>query len=306
MIMDKFSVRIGAEEPKKLLLLNEMTKELKRGLWNVIHSIYREDIDASWINHDPLNRETISKWYLLAKLIAANFKITPVDEINDDSDWCMSWIKIPFMESIHWYYCYNLVEFIVDCHGSLASANSEIRKHDVNDVVKRFNYVLERELSAYRFISGKLVPITNEVEIKGIEDAIEQTKLCGLSGASIHLSKAIDFFSKKPTPDYANVIKEAISAVDSAFMQINGIKSNKFSEAIAILSPKINLHGAFVSALNSLYGYTSDEGGIRHSIFNDDVTIDLDDAKYMIITCSAFVNYIIPKANSAGLLNRDS
>jgi len=48
------------------------------------------------------------------------------------------------------------------------------------------------------------------------------------------------------------------------------------------------------SAFSSLYGYTSDENGIRHGGI-DFKSVPSEDAKYMLISCSAFVNYLIEK-----------
>ena len=56
----------------------------------------------------------------------------------------------------------------------------------------------------------------------------------------------------------------------------------------------VYIHPAMESAFSSLYGYTSDENGIRHggADFNN---APAEDAKYMLISCSAFVNYLIEK-----------
>ena len=42
-----------------------------------------------------------------------------------------------------------------------------------------------------------------------------------------------------------------------------------------------------------LYGYASDKGGIRHAegLFESDVTFE--EAKFMLVSCSAFINYLI-------------
>lgn len=47
-------------------------------------------------------------------------------------------------------------------------------------------------------------------------------------------------------------------------------------------------------AFIKLYGYTSDEDGVRHGgiDFNN---VPAEDAKYMLVSCSAFVNYLIEK-----------
>ncbi len=53
-------------------------------------------------------------------------------------------------------------------------------------------------------------------------------------------------------------------------------------------------------AFSRLYGYTSDEGGIRHAM-QEDAKCDFDDAKYMLVTCSAFVSFLVAKAGKHGI-----
>lgn len=47
-------------------------------------------------------------------------------------------------------------------------------------------------------------------------------------------------------------------------------------------------------AFSNLYVYTSDENGIRHGRI-DFTNAPEEDAKYMLLSCSAFVNYLIAK-----------
>ena len=41
-----------------------------------------------------------------------------------------------------------------------------------------------------------------------------------------------------------------------------------------------------------MYGYTSDKDGIRHD-FGNDSNVDFEETKYMLVSCSAFMNYLI-------------
>jgi len=54
------------------------------------------------------------------------------------------------------------------------------------------------------------------------------------------------------------------------------------------------LHPALKKALSSLYGYTSDSGGIRHALLEEN-SISYSDAKFMLVSCSAFINYVLGK-----------
>jgi hypothetical protein len=52
-----------------------------------------------------------------------------------------------------------------------------------------------------------------------------------------------------------------------------------------------------------LYGYTSDTHGIRHAL-KDDSQPNAEDAKFMLVSCSAFVNYLVEKAQKNVLLQK--
>lgn len=56
----------------------------------------------------------------------------------------------------------------------------------------------------------------------------------------------------------------------------------------------MKLHKALKTGFSSLYGYASDAEGIRHAML-DESKLSFSDAKYMLVSCSAFVNYLIGK-----------
>lgn len=70
-----------------------------------------------------------------------------------------------------------------------------------------------------------------------------------------------------------------------------------------MLGDKANLHGALKSAFEKLYGFTSDDDGIRHAMI-DDPSVGFDEAKYMIVSCSAFCSYLLGKAQSVDLIKK--
>jgi hypothetical protein len=79
--------------------------------------------------------------------------------------------------------------------------------------------------------------------------------------------------------------------------------SGEFSKAMAKLESSVNIHGAMKQGFKNLYGYTSDQEGIRHPLLDDaNATADETDALFMIGACSAFVSYVINKARLAGLI----
>ncbi len=57
----------------------------------------------------------------------------------------------------------------------------------------------------------------------------------------------------------------------------------------------IRIHSGLRQSFDKLYVYTGDAHGIGHALL-DESTLDFDDAKFMLVSCSAFVNYLVAKA----------
>lgn len=106
--------------------------------------------------------------------------------------------------------------------------------------------------------------------------------------------------SDRKSPDYRNSIKEAISAVEAVCRLISGAEKDTLGPALKKVTAKAPMHAAFEQALLKLYGFTSDKGGIRHSLMEES-TISYADAKFMLVLCSGFVNFMLGKCAELGL-----
>ncbi len=135
---------------------------------------------------------------------------------------------------------------------------------------------MKRELSAYRFTDGKIARITSEEEIASVEEAVDVRDQ--FKPVSLHMKQALNLFADKKSPDYRNSIKESISAVESMCKLIAGADRATLGIALKKLEDKIALHPALKKAFDSLYGYTSDEGGIRHALL-EELDLNFEDAQ---------------------------
>jgi hypothetical protein len=90
---------------------------------------------------------------------------------------------------------------------------------------QEINEVLEREKSGYRFIAGKLAPITNEIEMQELEQAASHVDR--FAPVAEHVRTALGLYSRKPQPHYRNSIKESITAVESAAKIITATRATK-------------------------------------------------------------------------------
>lgn len=165
------------------------------------------------------------------------------------------------------------------------------------ELTDKINDIFKQEYVGYRFIDGRITPITDENEIKSIEEACNNK----FEGTRAHIKKAVGFLADRERKDYKNCIKESISAVESICSIIVGNEKATLGQALKRLEDNgLVIHTALKNAFSSLYGYTSDEGGIRHSegMFESDVTFE--EAKFMLVSCSAFVNYLTANYGKVG------
>lgn len=258
----KFSDRIGATLPK-VAQVASMDIELRVGLWNVVELLILDSED------EELART-------LAHFIWINHLKKPFHEIPDELDRARRAIRHIYYEAT-WDQAFNIIEYIAKFDGTPANA------------VHCFNIALERENSAYRFVEGELVPIAEQSDIDAVEDAF--SSLEGRSNASAHLASALRLLGQKDGPDFRNSIKESISAVESVCQSLTGNSKATLADALKLLP---DLHGALRKSLEHLYGYAGDGDGIRHAL-RDETTLSVVDARFVLITCSAFCSYLVAK-----------
>lgn len=190
---------------------------------------------------------------------------------------CLKSIEDNFLK-LAWNEVYDFLEFIFN----------NLDNYQRKLFVIECNKALERENSAYRFVGAHIAPITSEVEILSLENAI----FSPYKEVSGHIDKALALYSSKTNPDYQNSIKESISAVEALAKIIS--KDDK-SLGKLLDRKEFNLHPALCGGLKQIYGYASDASGIRHSAVVGGEQADAAEALFMMVVCSASVHLIMQR-----------
>lgn len=258
-----------------------MDNDLRTALWNAFEIFFLDNVKSNYIS--------TSTYRFFFKLFWIDFFKLPVDNLDDNlrrthekiKDWFFGW---------EWYKVYDFIEFV-------AQVDSPVNKENF---IKYCNEMMEREVSGYRFVGDIIAKITDENELSAIEEAIENSSKTKLSGVNLHLKSALAKLSDRKSPDYRNSIKESISAVEAISIIISGNPNASLEQALNTIEQSLGLHRALKNGFISIYGYTSDSGGIRHALLGES-NIEFEDAKYMLVSCSAFINYLIMKATKAGI-----
>lgn len=269
---------MGLAPLSKVAQVNNIDSELRNSLWNVL-SIHLFSKYYPYNDYDTDNLRE-SNFQNFSQIVYFEFLKKPVDTISILYSAFKSNLR-EYLLNAQWHRAYSLIELIVSTN---YLGTSQL-------LTEEFNKVLARENSAYRFVSGKLAPITSKEEVEEIENAISGSDR--YSSVRAHLQTSLSLLTDRETPDYRNSIKESISAVESLAKKLVGNDKATLGQALKELETKHNLHASLKSAFMTLYGYTSDAGGIRHALLDNTTAPTKADARFMLICCSAFINFAI-------------
>lgn len=268
-----FSEQMGFAS-KTPIITNNLSDEQKNAIFNFFYEHIRDDNYNNFFDID------------LVKDIWTKFCKKNIMQLGTNSYLILSEIQ-SYLSQSQWFKYYDFLEFLAN--------NSNIFGFSYNDI----NELLNRERCGYKFFNDKLIPVTNDTDMNNIERAIN------LDFDNGHLSKAIDALAIREKPNYSNVVRESIDAVDIVARKIamelfNGSKKDTLKESVNLLADNnfIDDHQAYQIVLKKLYGYASD-GGFRHPMLDPKYTIDQADATFILSICSAFVSMLVSKYNQA-------
>ena len=203
-------------------------------------------------------------------------RITDIPEYNS-----IAWKEFEaYFDKAKWHEVYSLVEWFVQ---------KIVRNKEWQEAFhKRINVVLEENYSGYRLLNGLIVPITDAEELSDVQTAMI------VDVVSTHLQAALQCLHDK---DYRNSVKESISAVE-AFVRCKTGKSTLGDALSELEKSGIVVPNVLKQGFQKIYGWTCGEDGIRHAMMDGAQEVTVAEAKFMLVTCSAFINYLKMKGAS--------
>lgn len=278
MSMSFFSERYGYKEINREMLKNTIPKGVRIRIWNVLYKfIFYKINEKMYIS--TLNKD-------IEVIVSDFFKLSLSDIYGIIGISLIEKIKKQFF-SLEWYEVYDFIEFLLN-KVPLGGIKINIKNN--------LNVIFEEEKVPYRIIGWVVTPLINNEEVKEIEEIMKlQDKF---NPVREHIQYALKHFSDKQEPNYADSIKQSISALES-LVQILLEKKGTLGKLI----DELNVHPALKEGFKKLYGWTSDDGGIRHGKCKEKFEPGIAEARYMLVTVSAFINYLINKYSDSTLEN---
>ena len=270
-----FSQAQGYEEIPGPLRLQELPREARTQIWNVFYR-HLDESSETW----SLGGHWIGGvWKEILKAKHVSHDILPLDEWSADFRPICQRLRHG-IETLPFNKVFDLLLFVIR-HPQCPSV-----------FIGRMKDVFTGSRLAYKIDEGKpptIVPAVSEIEGRTVIESLKTLREAGLRGSAEHLRNACDCVNKG---DWAGSIRESIHMVESvARMLAPGAKTLK--PALASAKERGGLHPALKDGFNKLYGYTSNEQGVRHPLLdNDKAQVGMDEAVFMLGACASFASYL--------------
>lgn len=284
----KFSERYGYVKPAEVFKRGGLNEETITALCNCYDHL------AKWLNqYDVNNGNHYDESYtILEETTWCFFMNQRRQDFYRDRGHMVAATQFLQDNNNEWYTKFDLIEFSIRVLRKNVGRDVDLQRIYAS-FIKILNSTFKRLDYAYRVVDDQIVEITDEQEIMAIEEAVNQS-----STIRTHLSEAMKLLSNRQSPDYRNSIKESVSAVEALCREITG--ESTLGEALKELEKNgIKIPTFLKSGIEKLYIYTNDKRtGIRHAMMEDTEAPTFEEAKFMLVACSAFVNYIQGKRSS--------
>jgi hypothetical protein len=285
-----FSDRNNIKPENKIIQLKDFDERTRIQLQNMLNELYLK------VYHNDINdwNQSIQDFfrYVLGTIYSQSYDVSKhirYDYIKKIIDHTLSRDEYDDVLTV--------IEAIIQYWDKyLKDVDDEYFNYFLNEYVSKslfevVNNCFEKEYVGYRFIDDIISPVSDEFEVGAILDALNNSEKV----VREHLSKANKLIADRDNPDYENSIKESISAVEAIceiLTDTNG-KDATLGRMIKKLEESgIMIHSGLKQAFNILYGYTSDANGVRHAGDIGGPSSTFEEAKFMLVACSAFINYL--------------
>ena len=276
-----FSQAAGIDPLPQPTKLGELPWRARNALWSYMFLSMRSSGNAT-----PYHVTLGQPWDAILYDYYVSILNKPADEFDDDLSVQLPATKQLFLNG-EYNRVFDLLQFIM-------------RHKFVPDGFREFVVnTLQESMCAYSILEGvwTIVPSAIPEQRKSIERAFCVLKDGPFGGAHQHLSNSAECIN---AGDYSGSVRESIHAVESVARRIDNNSRKSLAPALESLSKRgLVLHGAFKSGVEKLYGYTSDEDGIRHALSDVTTNVDAADAVFMFGACASFAAFLVEKARDA-------
>lgn len=275
-----FSQLYGYEPLPEPMRLEVLSKELRQDLCYVVYKILNV--------REPAFRQMNNLWHVR---VLGRFLKKPKDEMVKSCDGIYELFKHHLLED-PFNRVLDLTQLIVNnTDANRIFARSRAPAEEVQQLFEQHLAAYYLDLSQQPFLfHPRCSKEQGDATIKAINTIQEN----GMNASASHLQQAAIHINAQ---QYGDSIADSIHAVESVARSIDHKAAHTLTSALNNLEKHgLKLHPALKEGLKKLYGYTSDEQGVRHALIDkDSPEVGLDEAMFMFGACASFVAYLVNK-----------
>ncbi|MXY51730.1 MAG: hypothetical protein F4Y86_04260 [Gammaproteobacteria bacterium] len=269
-----FSEAQGYVDVPKPLALEQLPETARTLLWSVLYN----HLDDAATGPQPY-RSISGGWRTIMHEVHYVHFSRPADEWSPRLDYIARLYKKRLLEQWTFREVFDFLLFIMH------------RTNPDGGFVQSIKQAFTLERVAYLIVDDgevAIVPAATAPEREALARSMEEIHQAGLKGAESHIKESSSCINDGR---WAASVRESIHAVESVARQIC---PNAKSLAAALKSLDAGtLHPALRGAFEKLYGYTSDEQGVRHALLDqDDANVGQDEAVFMLGACASFASFL--------------
>ncbi len=274
-----FSQAQGYEKIPGPLALGEISGAARIKLWNLFVGGPHNAFVSHTLWDSPQDLE--DRWQSIFQMLHEDFLHRPMDEFPSKISQLVQTYREAILHRLPFNKLFDLVQMVM--------RHKQCPRDFILDVAAIFKkcrlaYVVDTESPV------TILPAATTQEGEELMGAIREFREAGLSGAETHLRKAGERVNQG---DWSGSVEESILAVESVARQLDPDASKTLGPALNSLEKSGQLHPALKKAFSNLYGYTSDEQGIRHALIdNPTSSVGKDEALFMLGACASFASYL--------------
>ncbi len=266
-----FSERYGFKPARLEVQLDDLDDETRVGLYNVVYALGLSPSRSYGLT---------GPWEMWAARIWTRSFGGRLDQATRQWEQMVQAMERVVLQS-PWHQVMDVME-------DIAASWPDAWHDELQAYKEAFNSQAERFMVGYRFVGNEIIRISDPLQVAAVEDAQKTARK--LPMAQSHLKSAVQLLSDRKTPNYAKSIAESMSAVEAVVRQVTGDPKATLGAALKKLPQH---HKALEEGWLKLYGFSSDEGGIRHAARENGLVVDQPLALYFLVTCSAMVSYLL-------------
>ncbi len=280
-----FSQAEGIKPLPQPLALGKLPKRVRIRLWDHIHSSLQESSEFVFILPET---DLKDPWSKILYDHHIDFLYRPEDSFSNSLESNAADIQKLIMRQ-KYNRVFDFLQFVL---------RHELSPPGLSDLIKK---TLEKFMCAYTVIEDDptIVPISSPEQGAAIQESLKVLAPGPFEGARAHFRKSAECLNSN---DLAGSVRESIHAIESVAKRLDKNAKRSLKPALdALVKRGMVLHPSLKKGVEKLYGYTSNEDGIRHALLEDNSNVDMEDAVFMFGACASFSSYLINKARKSGL-----